>query len=175
MNEIRKFDYEGQVIEFDLQGDSVMVNATEMAKVFNKKVENFTRQDQTKTFIEAALNNADQRFILFEKEEDLIHSVQKSGTWMHRILALKFAAWLNPVFELWVYNTIDQLLFGEYPALQESLKQSAERRDEIDELEKTLQQSDEYQKLERLKLLERQAAYNRGKFNKHQLELFRKS
>ena len=33
---------------------------------------------------------------------------------MHRILALKFAAWLDPDFELWVYNTIDNILFGNY-------------------------------------------------------------
>lgn len=30
---------------------------------------------------------------------------------MHRVLALKFAAWLNPAFELWIYLTIDKLLY----------------------------------------------------------------
>lgn len=30
---------------------------------------------------------------------------------MHRILALKFAAWLSPAFELWIFITIDKLLY----------------------------------------------------------------
>jgi len=28
------------------------------------------------------------------------------GTWIHERLALKFAAWLSPKFELWIYDTI---------------------------------------------------------------------
>jgi len=32
------------------------------------------------------------------------------GTWMNETLALKFAAWLNPKFELWVYGKIKELL-----------------------------------------------------------------
>jgi len=32
------------------------------------------------------------------------------GTWMDEKLALKFAAWLSPEFELWVYDRIQELL-----------------------------------------------------------------
>lgn len=32
------------------------------------------------------------------------------GTWMDEKLALKFAAWLSPYFELWVYDRIEELL-----------------------------------------------------------------
>jgi hypothetical protein len=32
------------------------------------------------------------------------------GTWMDEKLALKFAAWLSPAFELWVYDKIQELL-----------------------------------------------------------------
>lgn len=32
------------------------------------------------------------------------------GTWMHEKLALKFASWLSPAFELWVYDKIQELL-----------------------------------------------------------------
>ncbi|MEM1121660.1 MAG: KilA-N domain-containing protein, partial [Bacteroidota bacterium] len=32
------------------------------------------------------------------------------GTWMDEKLALKFAAWLSPNFELWVYDRIQELL-----------------------------------------------------------------
>jgi len=32
------------------------------------------------------------------------------GTWMNQKLALKFAGWLSPEFELWVYDRIEELL-----------------------------------------------------------------
>jgi hypothetical protein len=35
-------------------------------------------------------------FLQLKSIDDLIVSRQKSGTWMHRVLAIKFAAWLNP-------------------------------------------------------------------------------
>ena len=31
------------------------------------------------------------------------------GTWMHRILAYKYAAWLNPEIELFVYKVFDEV------------------------------------------------------------------
>jgi hypothetical protein len=39
---------------------------------------------------------------------------------MHRILALKFAAWLDPAFELWVFSTIDQIILGHYKEMKEA-------------------------------------------------------
>jgi hypothetical protein len=39
---------------------------------------------------------------------------------MHRILALKFAAWLDPYFEVWVYTTIDKIIFGNYREIKEA-------------------------------------------------------
>lgn len=36
--------------------------------------------------------------------------MQYQGTWMDEKLALKFAAWLSPRFELWVYDRIYELL-----------------------------------------------------------------
>lgn len=167
------FEYEGQQIEFDLTSQNVMVNATEMAKAFDKKVDNFTRIESTQNFISECLNNANKRFISVEKEEDLIISRQKSGTWMHRILALKFAAWLNPKFELWVYATIDDLLFGTYKRMDESLKQSAERKKQIEELKNKLEASDEYKQMRILELEERQASYARSMQTKRQIELFK--
>jgi len=114
---IIKFIYQDQEIDFEIN-KNIMVNATEMAKISDKKVENFTRLDQTHYFIKSCLNyakseeNKTPKSVLYgiENENDLIISRQKSGTWMHRILALKFAAWLNSDFEVWVYVTIDTLI-----------------------------------------------------------------
>lgn len=53
---------------------------------------------------------------------------------MHRILALKFAAWLSPDFELWVYSTIDKLLFGKYAEREKSLERSLSLQNEMNNL-----------------------------------------
>ena len=119
-----KFIYNKQEVDFLPTGtENIMVNATQMAKIFGKKVENFTRIEPTKNFIDECLKNANKRFLLIENEEDLIVSKQKSGTWMHRILALKFAAWLDPAFELWIFLTIDKVILGHFKEWREATKQ----------------------------------------------------
>lgn len=160
-------------IHFKNEGENLMVNATEMARPFEKKVENFTRMDSTKSFIDECLKNANSRFLRIESEYELIRSVQKSGTWMHRVLALKFAAWLSPAFELWVYSTIDEILFGHYREMEKNLRVSADRQDKIEELKHDLRRHEQFLELEELMAQERRAAYQRGKFNKNQLSLFR--
>jgi len=171
--EIVKFEFEQKLIEFETVNGNVMVNATQMAKIFDKRVDNFTRIDTTQTFIESCLKNANQRFISVKTEDDLFISKQKSGTWMHRILALKFAAWLNPDFELWVYSTIDHILFDRYKRIEDSLKISAQREKKIEELKERLAADPEYLELQRLELEERQAKYSRTRENRNQLDLFK--
>jgi hypothetical protein len=46
---------------------------------------------------------------------------RNSRTWVHPRVALKLAAWLNPVFEFWVYSTIEKLLTEGKVELQEQL------------------------------------------------------
>lgn len=168
------FLYRDTEIEFTLGGkNGVMVNATQMAKVFDKKVNEFLSNSGTKLFLESCLKNGNSRFLNIESEDDLVSSKQKSGTFMHRILALKFAAWLNPDFELWVYATIDQILFDHYRKLEDSLKESAKRKNQIEKLQEELNQDPRFLELEMLKLRERQASYARSKMNISQLELFR--
>jgi len=126
--------YNDHAVEFLSSKQNVMVNATEMAKIFDKRVENFIRNENTQTFIEECLKNANSRFLGVEKEEDLVSSKQKTGTYMHRILALKFAAWLDPAFELWVYTTIDSLLFGRHVKREQSFEKTLTLQRELDEL-----------------------------------------
>jgi len=58
---------------------------------------------------------------------------------MERSVALKFAAWLNPFFEVWVYKMIDQILFGEFVALKNKLKEAASRKARIETIRKELE------------------------------------
>jgi phage regulator Rha-like protein len=127
---VLEFIYNEKSISFNPTGnDNVMVNATEMAKVFGKDLFQFTKSDATKRFIEACLKPANAGLLNLKSEEDLIISKQKSGTWMHRILALKFAAWLDPEFEVWVWTTIDQILLGHYREVKAAVyeKMNAEK------------------------------------------------
>ena len=113
---------------------NVMVNATEMAKIFGKEPKDFLRLEGTKNFIKYQIekNNivADvPRYI----EENIYYSNNKAGTFMTRKLALKFAAWIDVRFEDWIFETIDNIIFGNYQkhweahAIQEEAKLEMER------------------------------------------------
>lgn len=164
------YDYNQHKIEFDLGTNNLMVNATAMAKVFNQDVYQFLRTDSTKLFIEECLKTANLRYLAIENEADLYLAKQKSGTWMHRILALKFAAWLSPAFELWVYQTIDNLVFGTARKDKEEIRQFALRKIAIDELRSKLSSDEDFLELERLEFEQRQASYRRNKIFQQSLQ-----
>jgi len=119
--EIVHFIYNEKSIDFQPNGnDNVMVNATQMAKLFDKDLFQFTKSENTKNFISSCLKPANAGLLGIKTEEDLIISKQKSGTWMHRVLALKFSAWLNSDFEVWVFYTIDQIILGHYREIKQA-------------------------------------------------------
>ncbi len=101
-----------------------MINATEMAKPFGKLVGNFLKTGPTKDFIglleyRYSLKNIGQN----EPKREVLRIVkggkpEQQGTWMDEKLALKFAAWLSPEFELWVYDRIEELLTRGHTSLQ---------------------------------------------------------
>jgi len=162
-----------QVVTFQINEKTLMVNATEMAKIFDAEIAHFMQNQGTQKFIQACLNTRNSEFLGVKKESDLYTSVQKSGTWMHRILALKFAAWLDPNFEVWVYRLIDQLLFGDYNELKASVKESATRRSKIEKLKETLRKtSNDFKELETLEGSEVKAAKNRSRKIVTQIKMF---
>lgn len=130
---IKHYNYRGQVIEF-LIGDDIMINATEMAKVFGKEPYNFLKLESTKATIKeleksylrsnrsyaAEERLAKNQIIIGEikhRSADLLPLVsvkmggdEGGGTWLHKILAIKLATWLDTKFEIWVFTTIDELI-----------------------------------------------------------------
>lgn len=141
--EVLNFIYNGKEVDFQpTSNDNVMVNATQMAKIFGKEIKRFNELESTKTFIDSCLNfesiSRESRLIGIEKREDLIISIKNSGTWMHRILALKFAAWLDVNFEIWIFCTIDRILFGHFTDMKEAtiekLKAEKELQDKKEKL-----------------------------------------
>jgi hypothetical protein len=171
-NEIVKFEFNNSEVDFEQTNQNLMVNATQMAKIFDKQVVAFLRNDDTKNFIFECLKSENSHYLGIEKEEDLVSSIQKSGTWMHRVLALKFAAWLNPSFELWVYLTIDEILFGRYKKMEENLKKTAKIKTRMEVLRERLLVNDDFKELERLELEYKQTLSRRRSENQNQLDLF---
>ena len=119
-----KFIYNNQSIEFLQGGNNVMVNATQMAKIFGKLTKDFLKNNDTQNFINSCMRRAGRKenspFLNVKTETDLVNTKQKSGTYMHRILALKFAAWLNPDFEVWVFSTIDKILYSHFQEIKDT-------------------------------------------------------
>lgn len=118
------FSYEGKNINFSEREGSVMVNATQMAKAFNKKPANWLRLDSTKEFLKALKNSryADVRNDLFSDDDELVKVWQggkNQGTWMHEDVALEFSRWLSPAFAIWTNNHIKELLLQGRTALNE--------------------------------------------------------
>lgn len=131
--EVVHYIYNEKPVDFDpTNSDNVMVNGTQMAKIFGKDVFQFTRIDDTKKFISACLKPQNCGLLGIKTEEDLIISKQKSGTWMHRILALKFAAWLDPDFEVWVFETIDRIILGHYKEQKEATEAKLKAEKELE-------------------------------------------
>ena len=111
-----EFIYQDTQIHFLLgnEGD-VMVNATEMAKAFGKRVRNFSRLDSTQEFIEELVNqkhNVDSSHVSYQNFKKEVISGSNKATYMSRILALEFAAWLDLKFKIWVWEKMDEVLFG---------------------------------------------------------------
>lgn len=92
-----------------------MFNATELLKQWNehsgqnKEIKKFFENSSTKEFIEALISEEDLKG---EKSAYLKSRGKYSGgTWMHPLLFIDFAMWLNPVFKVKVLKfAYDQLL-----------------------------------------------------------------
>lgn len=170
--------FEENAITFLVSKDnSMMVNATEMAKVFNANVGHFLANDGTEKFINSCLNNRNSDYLKVKTREDLVSAKQKSGTFMHRVLALKFAAWLSPDFEVWVYSTIEKLLFGKYVEREKSFERTLSLQNEMsklkDKTDKTGEDFERYLEIEKLMLKEKVVRTSLTKDNlKEMLTLF---
>lgn len=104
---------------------NVMVNATQMAKMFDRRTKDFLKTEHAKSFIEVAKRAPNGAQIINDRG--------RNGIYFNKRLALKFAAWLSPEFEYWVYSTIDEIVFGHYKkhweahAAQEAAKMKMEK------------------------------------------------
>lgn len=118
MTKLQVFSYKGQEITFDFRKGNRMINATEMGALFGKKPVDFLKTQQTKDYISALVQSEDSHF---EKVVNIIRGGKYNGTWMHEQLSLKFAAWLSPEFEVWVFSKIQELLLQGHTVMDSAL------------------------------------------------------
>ena len=106
MCDLLKYAYQGSEITFS-NGENVMVNATQMAKAFGKRPNDWLRSEQAQRMIEAI--SASQKC----EPTDLVivkNGGSDYGTWFHEDVALVFAQWLSPEFYLWCNDRIKELI-----------------------------------------------------------------
>lgn len=95
------FQYNGNPITFQI-GDTTMVNATQMAKSFNKRPGKWLELPTTKEFL--------NELGAIRKSDRLIETINGVGTWMHEDVAIEFARWLSPQFAIWCNDRIKELM-----------------------------------------------------------------
>ena len=117
-----ELEFNGFLIQLtQSDGFDTMINATEMVKPFNKRVNDWLSLPSTKRYLEAF--NSDTRFsgitpVLTVKGN--YADGTRQGTWMHRWVAIELARWLDPSFGIWCNMKIDELLRNGFTtALQE--------------------------------------------------------
>ena len=106
---VRIFQYNGTDITFN-SGQSVMVNATQMAKPFGKTTKDWLRTKQAQEFIDtlSSVRQISLSQLVAVSKGNSQQFVQ--GTWMHEDVALEFARWLSPGFAIWCNDRIKELL-----------------------------------------------------------------
>jgi len=92
-------------------------NATEMCQRYGRQFNDFSRLKNTKAYI--ASLSAKTGIPVLELLQ-VKKGGNRPGVWVHRRVALKLAAWLNPDFEVWVFEVIERLLTQGKVELQES-------------------------------------------------------
>ena len=96
--------YEGFPITFQNKNGKMMVNATQMAKVFGhgKEPKYWLATQAAKDFI----NALSEAIFLASSDLQQVTYGDGGGTWFHEDVALEYARWLSPKFAIWCNDHI---------------------------------------------------------------------
>ena len=111
MANLLKYAYQGSEVTFS-NGKNVMVNATQMAKAFGKRPNDWLSLPSTKEFLDELTDtrkscNVDYQAVI-TKRGGL--NLKEQGTWLTEDAALEFARWLSPSFAIWCNDRIKELI-----------------------------------------------------------------
>lgn len=125
------FSYNGNDILFDTK-DDVMVNATQLAKIYGKRPAEYLRLPDTIKLINAITRKygiAENQLVITSKGGNVSdmgksHIVDnQQGTWMHRLIVVDFCQWLDIDLKLWCTEKLDELMRYGMTATQPTLEQ----------------------------------------------------
>ncbi len=96
------------------------INATAIAKQFNKNPKDYLKSKRTQEYIEAV------RTILLTEQNQLViikqgGSPEEQGTWLHPKLAVDFARWLDVRFAVWCDLQIEKILHSNTASINSDL------------------------------------------------------
>ena len=141
------FQYNGNPVTFQLGNRDLMVNATEMAKPFDKRPIDYLRLSSTNELIRAKVRKShidENQLVITER------GGSNPGTWFHEDIALDFAQWLSVDFRLWCNDRIKELLRHGITATQPTIEKIIDDPDNAIKLLMALKE----ERLERQKLAE---------------------
>lgn len=155
---IVEVNYQEFVIEFLVdKTNNIKVNGTQMGEIFSKKVRDYVNLKSTKDYIEVYSKNSRN------SKEYILDTKSQSGIFMEAILALRFAAFLDSAFEIWLHKTIEDLKFEHYNAHFKAL--SAEQQEKI-HFEKLCRDAVYQQNELAIQIIESHRALERFKYDK---------
>lgn len=117
MNALQVFSYKGSNVTFSNE-NGMWVNATEMAKPFDKFPYDWLRLQSSKDFLSALVSirglNYEDGGINYEESSQFIKTIEgrNGGTWFHEDVAIEFARWLSPAFAIWCNDRIKEMFTG---------------------------------------------------------------
>lgn len=114
MKNLIAVDFNGVSVSFRANG---YLNATQIAKHFDKRPNDYLILDQTKRYISALAEHLTVTRKTVTKENQLVIVKQggksyEQGTWLHPKLAIHFARWLSAEFAVWCDEQIEIILSG---------------------------------------------------------------
>lgn len=113
------FSYNGNDVLFDTK-DDVMVNATQLAKIYGKRPNDYLSLPATNQLINAITRKygiAENQLVRTER------GGIAPGTWMHRLIVVDFCQWLDIDLKLWCTEKLDELMRYGMTVTQPTLEQ----------------------------------------------------
>lgn len=113
------FSYNRNNVLFDIK-DDVMVNATQLAKIYGKRPNDYLSLPATNQLINAITRKygiAENQLVRTER------GGIAPGTWMHRLIVVDFCQWLDIDLKLWCTEKLDELMRYGMTATQPTLEQ----------------------------------------------------
>lgn len=135
------FQYNGTDITFLSGNGDIMVNATQLAKPYGKRPNDYLSLPATSQLIKAITRKYGS------DENQLVRTVNggsNPGTWMHRLIVLDYCQWLDIDLKLWCTEKLDELMRFGITATQPTLEAIVSNPDIIIGLAQKLKEEREH-------------------------------